>query len=175
MVKVRVLAVTIILVALGADQLSKVWAVDALGDGTTVTILSTVELDLVYNSGFSFSTGTGYGQLIGAVVLAISAHLARLVFRETSVRRGCLLAVILAGALGNLCDRLLRANEGFLSGEVVDFIDISWFAVFNIADICAVGGTALFAMAEIIISRGDRQSSESCRHLAEIEPGPHSR
>lgn len=42
---------------------------------------------------------------------------------------------MLRGGLGNLIDRLLR-------GEVVDFIDVRIinFAVFNVADICAVLG-----------------------------------
>ena len=48
---------------------------------------------------------------------------------------GRIIGKALAGGLGNLIDRLLR-------GEVVDFIDVRIinFAVFNVADICAVLG-----------------------------------
>ena len=47
-------------------------------------------------------------------------------------------AVILGGALGNLIDRVARADDGPLSGQVIDFIDVSWYAVFNVADIFVV-------------------------------------
>ena len=46
------------------------------------------------------------------------------------------MALILAGGVGNLIDRLI-------TGSVVDFIDFRLinFAVFNVADICAVVGS----------------------------------
>ena len=156
---VRVLAAGIVTAALAIDQLSKIWAVNALAEGRTIPVLPTVELDLAYNSGFSFSTASGYGQLIGAAGIAVSFFLARVIARETQLLRGGLLAVMLAGALGNLCDRLVRATDGVLSGAVVDFIDVSWFAVFNIADICIVGGTVLFAVTEVASSRNDQRSA----------------
>lgn len=45
------------------------------------------------------------------------------------------MSLIVAGGIGNLIDRVIR-------GEVVDFIDVRIinFAVFNVADICAVLG-----------------------------------
>ena len=47
-------------------------------------------------------------------------------------------ALILAGGIGNLIDRIFN-------GYVVDFIDLRIinFAVFNFADICAVTGTIM--------------------------------
>ena len=42
-------------------------------------------------------------------------------------------ALIVAGALGNLVDRLVR-------GYVVDFIHVHHWPIFNVADICVVGG-----------------------------------
>ncbi|MCB1027813.1 MAG: signal peptidase II, partial [Microthrixaceae bacterium] len=44
------------------------------------------------------------------------------------------------GALGNLLDRLFRANDGLLSGKVVDFVAVTWYAVFNVADVFVVVG-----------------------------------
>ncbi len=56
----------------------------------------------------------------------------------------------MGGALGNIVDRLTRVGEvgstatGFMSGAVVDFIDLQWWPVFNIADAAVVcGGIAL--------------------------------
>jgi signal peptidase II len=52
------------------------------------------------------------------------------------------LGLLLAGAVGNLCDRLLRA-PGIGHGAVVDFIDVQHFSNFNIADSCLTCGAVL--------------------------------
>ncbi len=56
--------------------------------------------------------------------------------------------MILGGALGNLGDRIFRADDGVLSGAVVDFIDVTWYAVFNLADVFVVCGATVFALVE---------------------------
>jgi signal peptidase II len=50
------------------------------------------------------------------------------------------LALVLAGALGNLADGLLR-------GYVVDFIHVHYWPVFNVADICIAVGVGLLLLA----------------------------
>ena len=45
------------------------------------------------------------------------------------------LGAAVGGATGNLIDRLWR-------GGVVDFIDLRWWPVFNLADVAIVGGVA---------------------------------
>ena len=58
------------------------------------------------------------------------------------------LGLLLAGAVGNLCDRLMRA-PGFGRGAVVDFIDLQHFADFNVADICLTCGVALVILLSL--------------------------
>jgi signal peptidase II len=58
------------------------------------------------------------------------------------------LGLLLAGAIGNLCDRLLRA-PGIGRGAVVDFIDLQHFADFNIADSCLTCGIALMVLLSL--------------------------
>ena len=54
---------------------------------------------------------------------------------------------MLGGAVGNLGDRLLRDADGFLDGRVVDFVDLQWWPVFNVADAAiVVGGILLLAL-----------------------------
>jgi signal peptidase II len=54
------------------------------------------------------------------------------------------LGLVLGGALGNLADRVFRDGSGFLGGAVIDFIDLQWWPVFNVADIAVtVGGVLL--------------------------------
>ena len=58
------------------------------------------------------------------------------------------LGLVLGGALGNLVDRAFREGSGFLGGAVVDFIDLQWWPVFNVADTAvSVGGVLLVFMA----------------------------
>jgi signal peptidase II len=58
------------------------------------------------------------------------------------------LGLILAGAIGNLSDRLLRA-PGIGRGAVVDFIDLQHFAIFNIADACLTCGVVLAVLLSL--------------------------
>jgi signal peptidase II len=57
------------------------------------------------------------------------------------------LALLLGGALGHLTDRILRAPSPF-RGEVVDFLHLTHWPVFNVADI------GLTAAAVVILQRG---------------------
>jgi signal peptidase II len=160
-------------VAVALDQLTKWWAETALSEGRSVAVLPTVELDLVYNSGFSFSAGAGSGRLVGIGVIVVCAAIVGLIARAATVTRLVLLSVILGGALGNLMDRIFRAEDGFLSGEVVDFIDVSWYAVFNVADCFVVVGAVALVLSEL--TAGRRGSADAGREDATVavgEPAP---
>jgi len=146
-------AALIIFGCIALDQATKEWALNSLSDGSTFEVLPTVEFDLAFNSGFSFSTGSGNGNLVGLLVIALSIFIAWQIWHEERTVRTYLYAMILGGAVGNLLDRLFRADDGFLSGEVVDFIDVSWYAVFNIADAFVVCGCVLFVLDELIRGR----------------------
>ena len=146
-------AALIVIGCIALDQLTKEWALDRLGDGSTIEVLPTLEFDLAFNSGFSFSTGSGNGNLVGLLVIALSIFIAVQIWREGRPTRTWLYAVILGGALGNLLDRVFRADDGFLSGEVVDFIDVTWYAVFNVADMFVVCGCIAFVIDELVHSR----------------------
>lgn len=147
------LAVALVCVEVLLDQLTKEWALNRLGDGSRIDVLPTLEFDLSFNSGFSFSTGSGQGRLIGVGVIFLTLFLIRQITIEAPNLRSWLLTVILGGALGNLGDRIFRADDGALSGHVIDFIDVSWFAVFNVADIFVVGGAIILVLVEFLRSR----------------------
>lgn len=59
------------------------------------------------------------------------------------------LAIATGGAIGNIWDRIGRATEGPLTGEVVDFIAVDWFAIFNVADIFTTCGIAAWALTTL--------------------------
>ena len=112
------------------DQLTKSWALRALDDGP-VHVLWTLRLRLSFNSGAAFGLGPGLAPLL--VVVGIVLVVAMLGFGRaaTSTLAGTVaLGLVLGGAVGNLVDRLLRQH----GGAVVDFVDLQWWPVFNVAD-----------------------------------------
>ncbi len=149
-------AAIIVVASVALDQTSKEWALNKLESGRTIDVLPTVEFDLAFNSGFSFSTGSGRGNLVGLLVIALCIFIGWQIWRESRPVRAFLYAVILGGAIGNLLDRVFRADDGFLSGEVIDFIDVSWYAVFNVADMFVVCGCVAFVIHELLSHRADR-------------------
>ena len=63
--------------------------------------------------------------------------------------------LLIGGALGNLVDRVFR-GDGWLHGAVVDFIDVQWWPIFNVADIGVTCGAVLFALSSLFVA-GHRQ------------------
>lgn len=130
------------------DQLSKRWALAALDDGA-IEIIGSLRLKLTFNDGAAFSIGGGRTMLISLVGLAVAAVLIRLGLRADRRLWAVGLGAILGGALGNLVDRAFRAGDGFLGGRVVDFIDLQWWPVFNVADVSLWIGIGLLAIATL--------------------------
>lgn len=137
------------------DQLSKLWAVDALGGGRTIDLVWTLRFNLVTNPGSAFSIGGGtwWGPFVTVVALVVVGllvwHARVLASRVAVVAAGA----VVGGAVGNLIDRAVRDNPrdpdaGFLGGAVIDFIDLQWWPVFNIADMAVVlGGLTLLVVS----------------------------
>ena len=65
----------------------------------------------------------------------------------TNPLRVLAMGMVLGGAMGNLVDRFFRAN----GGAVIDFVDLQWWPVFNLADAC------LFCGAILLILTASRQ------------------
>ena len=136
----RVAFVVVALVVL--DQLSKSWAVATLADGPVSVIGDTVELRLVRNPGGAFGRFQGLTPVLALGAIAITVFLVRTVRQATDRVLLAGLTLVLAGALGNLGDRLFR-SPGILRGHVVDFVSIAWWPVFNVADSCISIGAVL--------------------------------
>jgi signal peptidase II len=131
------------------DQLTKWWAVDVLSD-RTIDLVWTLRLRLTFNPGASFSLGGDLGRWIGLAAIGVVVLLVWHGRTVTSRWGAAALGLILGGALGNLTDRVARADDGFLSGEVVDFIDVQWWPVFNVADACIVIGGILLVIVTLM-------------------------
>lgn len=134
------------------DQLTKAWAVRSLTGAAPVDVVGRwLQLRLVYNSGAAFSLGTGstwvFTVLASVVVVLLVWYVRRVTHRGYAVA----FALLLGGAAGNLLDRLLR-EPGFAHGEVVDFLALPNFPVFNVADI---GITCAAVLIGLLVLRGE--------------------
>ena len=129
------------------DQLTKEWALNALADGP-IDVVWTLRFNLAFNKGMAFSQGRGLGPIIGVVALFVIVALLVSVGRSSSRVYPLAVGLIIGGALGNLIDRLFR-DPGWLRGAVVDFIDLQWWPIFNVADIGITVGGALLLFSSI--------------------------
>lgn len=142
---------------MAADQLTKWWAVSALDGGRVIDIVWTLRLRLVFNTGAAFSRFDGLGPVIAVVAVVIAAVLLHRGTLAPERRTAIALGSMAGGALGNVVDRLARAGDGFLGGAVVDFIDVQWWPVWNVADMgIVVGGAALVVFSFWRRDRGER-------------------
>lgn len=127
------------------DQVTKSWAVSALANGHVIHVVGSLQFSLGFNSGFAFSQGQGFGPVVGVIAIIAVLFLLRAVRKATTQMSALALCAIVAGAIGNIADRIFR-GEGWLRGRVVDFIDVQWWPVFNVADSSiTVGACALIA------------------------------
>jgi signal peptidase II len=138
------------LLVIGFDQLSKAWVVRHFELYEPKRLLPVLDLTLMYNTGAAFSflsEASGWQRwlfvaLAFTVGAALIGWLRRLQGRSQALL-SCSLALILAGALGNVIDRLRI-------GHVVDFIHVHWndayFPAFNVADSAITIGAALLLL-----------------------------
>jgi signal peptidase II len=131
----------VVAVLLAVDRASKLWALGALRQGLPIRVLPFFEFSYVENTGAAFGMGRGANGAFIFVSVALIAVLVRLLRRWPAdalwLQTGGTL--VLAGALGNLYDRLAYRY-------VVDFLYLHHFPwVFNVADSCITVGAALLA------------------------------
>jgi signal peptidase II len=130
------------------DQASKWWVVDRLSDGRIIELVGSLRFNLFYNTGVAFSLGSDDGLGPWISVLAIAVVVAVSFGATSRYPLGAVASgLISGGAVGNLLDRAFRGDDGFLHGAVIDFIDLQWWPVFNVADAAIVVGAILLVIA----------------------------
>jgi signal peptidase II len=136
------------LLAVGADVVTKAWALSRLSGGRDITVAGgLIRLQLVINHGASFGLGAGLEPLLAVVSLAGLILFATWAVRGTGrvERFGAALAA--AGAAGNLIDRLAR-GAAVLHGGVVDWLHVSFYGpTFNLADVWLRAGVLIAVVA----------------------------
>ncbi len=152
---------TIAVVTLLLDQLSKWSALSNLQLGVPEPVLPFMNWLLLFNPGAAFSflaQSSGWQRWFFTVLgLAASAYIVWLLRESLGDKMLCwALSLILGGALGSVLDRIMF-------GAVVDFIDLhyaNWhWPAFNIADSAICIGAALIIWGELRKSFGKTSQS----------------
>ena len=150
--RLTALTVAVAAAVVAVDQLTKSWAVNALDD-RDIDVAWTLRFHLTFNGGMAFSQGRGWGPVISVVALVVVVLLLASLRKGGSTLSAVAVGLVVGGAAGNVIDRLFRSGSGFLGGEVVDFIDLQWWPVFNVADACIVIGGILLLVTSYVSAR----------------------
>lgn len=126
------------------DRAAKLWAVNDLSarpDGRLEAIGPLMRFQFARNTGAAFSAFAGNTLPLTLVTALLVVAVAIYLWRgrqnmRAATRAG--LAMVLAGGLGNLYDRIVH-------GYVIDYIELTFvrFAIFNAADVFICAGAAL--------------------------------
>jgi len=152
------LLVAVVTTVVVADQLVKRLALARLEPGVYVPLIgSRIGWQLVFNPGAAFGL-----PLPPVVFPLVSLLVLVLVVRSLPSEPAPLLvgaqSLIVGGAIGNVVDRIVRAEDGVLfSGRVVDFVAWGSFPRFNVADAAITVGVALVVLALMLEERRARQ------------------
>lgn len=149
------LAIAIVLGVVALDVLSKVWAVHELADAPISIIGDTVDLRLARNTGGAFSLFQAFTPLLAVLAVVVAFFLVRAVRRADDTLMLVALSLVLGGAIGNLIDRVFRA-PGFMRGAVIDFVHVSRWPTFNVADAAVTIGAILLVIWAFRADRADR-------------------
>jgi signal peptidase II len=155
----RRLLVAVVTVVVVLDQLVKQLVLARLQPGVFVPFLGErIGWQLIFNPGAAF--GIPLPPLMFPLVTLV---LLVAVVRSLPAGPAPLLVLaqglILGGALGNVIDRVVRADAGLFSGKVVDFVAWGGFARFNVADAAITVGVVLIVLALLLEERDHRRST----------------
>ncbi|TSA49898.1 signal peptidase II [archaeon] len=141
-------------IIIGVDRLLKHWATTFLTPSSPQPLLGqAIRLTRVHNTGGAFGIFPENGTLFLAIsftaALLITFMLSTARYRSRLINTG--LSLVLAGAIGNLIDRLSM-------GYVLDFLEIRGLTVFNLADACISIGIALIIFYTLLGGKKNRST-----------------
>jgi len=124
------------------DLITKVLAVRYLENRPNIVLIPAIfgenagpllQFTFFRNPGAAFSLGSSTTWVFTILAFVIAFYIYRTGKKVVRLSWAICLGAMLGGAIGNLIDRLFR-SPGVFRGAVVDFIQIPYWAVFNIAD-----------------------------------------
>lgn len=144
-------------VVIVVDQATKQLALELLVPGRFVPWLSdAIGWQLVFNPGGAFGVGAPHWVFLIVTVIVVVV-VARSLPRCQTVTSATAYGLLLAGAIGNVIDRLFRPGgpdaPAFGGGEVVDLVAWGTFPRFNVADSAITVGFVLLVLGLLLEER----------------------
>ena len=133
------------LIIFALDYVTKTFAIEYLSSQPKQIIGSFLQLKLVFNSGAAFSIASSGTIFLSSFAMIVAASIFYYARKVTSTSWAIALGLALGGIFGNLSDRIFR-QPGALQGEVVDWIQLPNWPVFNVADMAVVSAAVLVAL-----------------------------
>ena len=144
--------IIIILAIFFFDRVSKIYLINLQASGTDIDfyIYPFLNFYLIWNTGIGFGLASMetniYYHILTAIIAIINIGLIFFLIKSKSIY-AYLIALIIGGSLGNLCDRIYYY-------AVPDFIDLHlgnfhWF-IFNVADIFITVGIIGLILIELL-------------------------
>lgn len=152
-------------VGLILDQLSKWWVAQTLGPITMTHFIplfgETVRIAYSHNTGVAFSLFQGHSEILtltAILILAGAIYFYRTQMPNERFSAQLTLGLILGGALGNIVDRVRL-------GYVVDFIQVGWWPIFNLADslICVGAGLLMLQILRDDLRQAGHGNNQALR------------
>ncbi len=159
------------LFVLALDVVTKIVVVHELAHHAPIRLLGGfLTLLLLRNSGAAFSIGTSATIVFTVIAAVVIVYILRTARKLRSLPWAITLGLLLGGATGNLSDRIFR-SPGLFRGDVVDWIELPHWPVFNLSDSAIVCGGVLAVLLAILGLRMDG-TREARGSGPEPEPGP---
>jgi len=155
----RTLLAAVVTAVVVLDQIAKRIVLSRLEPGVFVPFLGErIGWQLIFNPGAAF--GIPLPPLVFPIVtIVVLVVVVRGIPEHPAPLLVLSQGLILGGALGNVIDRVVRADAGLFSGTVVDFVAWGSFARFNVADAAITVGVALMVLALLLEERADRRAA----------------
>jgi len=116
------------------DLITKNWAETALQNREPIRVLGDfLKFTYATNPGAAFNFATNATVVLSSLKLCVAAFIIYYMTKAVDTRWATGLALLFGGVVGNLFDRATRA-PGKWQGEVIDWIQVPHWPVFNIAD-----------------------------------------
>jgi signal peptidase II len=162
--------IAVALTAFVLDQLTKAIIVAQVPRGTSWPDSGFLRFTHIGNTGSAFGLFNDQNSFL--IVGAILGLAVLVFFYRAHPNPGLLIKIsmglMIAGALGNLTDRVFRDH-------VVDFVDVGPFWIFNIADASISVGLTVLAVSVLLFDQGapNQEPSESTPDLASDAEASH--
>jgi signal peptidase II len=142
----------VVAAAVGADQLTKQIVSSELWLGEKVAVVGPFSIHHVQNSGIAFGLFSN-ATVVVSILTALAVGWMVLFFARSGARHPVLpvgLGLVIGGSLSNLVDRVRL-------GHVTDFLDLTFWPAFNLADTFIVVGVAVLLAALLASDREPRR------------------